>query len=1049
MKKLVVILSVALVCANLSVSAQPGRVVRWDQSFCEQVQVGIDENGSPISNNGSNLGISVTYNYDHLQSREGFLGDSIYLSFHNSMLSFSTVYEKNFTRIEIKGTDASGMQAAPEGWNWTATSLVWIGEAETVSLKGSGTAVHISDISGITIELNHGDTVYWDASQMSDWDLQYSQTTHYESDGVGVYRVPSYTNSAYRYNGIVRLSGQGEDPITFIRNFGANFRKIELHYTNNDVSLHEFTDWRIDTENNLLIWEGNNYFVDFGGNVSFDQAVFLVDPSSNGSQDYKHGDTLFVVAIPGDSYYEFCDAKHIVFCEGVTRLKEEAFDYCQSIESVHISASMRKFGDKAFWSCRNLKSVTFAENSNFQVLSRRTFRSCESLPHIELPASLNRIATEAFYDCTSLKIITLHSEQCVLESTNVFEESDQIQFIYVPESSVDWYKNASNWKSFADKIRALPPSWVLPGDGWDAETSTLYLNSNANANAYKDNAVIQHVVVHADVTSIGNNAFENCSSLKTVVVKPMTCALGTGVFDDCSKLTAIYVPVVAVDAYRVATNWQTYRLKIFGKIVWDMSTTNFLLQDELDHSFSQDGVTLTINTKYSVAGTMYKKGNLIYDDDKDASATNDTAFTFSTELGKFTQIALIGVSEEKRSITATGWSMHGDTAIWTNNDGSYSVDFGTTAKDFSAIEFTLSGITVPNWLQPGDLWNTDTKTLYVNSNPVNQAYEYRSEILHVVVAANVTALGNDAFRYCSNIQTVTFNNGSQLTDIGQRAFSHCSSLEQLTVPAGVTIIRETAFGSCTNMQSVTLATGSRLETIKGSAFANCENIKSIVLPQTMEDIEYNAFFSCSELDSVVIYAPSLTTYGEAFGSTHANLRIYVPYTSLATYKSGWSTYASKIYPIAPAWLLPGDEWDYDTQTLTVNSNLPENAYADNTEIHHVIIAANVTEIGEKAFQSCIAFESVTCNATTPPTLGETVFNGVNVSAIPLYVPEGSVSAYKAAEQWQDFNIVDPAPTAIGETNANANAKAVKILRDGQLYIIRDGKTYNILGNAVK
>ena len=41
------------------------------------------------------------------------------------------------------------------------------------------------------------------------------------------------------------------------------------------------------------------------------------------------------------------------------------------------------------------------------------------------------------------------------------------------------------------------------------------------------------------------------------------------------------------------------------------------------------------------------------------------------------------------------------------------------------------------------------------------------------------------------------------------------------------------------------------------------------------------------------------------------------------------------------------------------------------------------------------------------------------------------------------------PTDIEETNANANAKAVKILRDGQLFILREGKKYNAQGVEVR
>lgn len=46
-------------------------------------------------------------------------------------------------------------------------------------------------------------------------------------------------------------------------------------------------------------------------------------------------------------------------------------------------------------------------------------------------------------------------------------------------------------------------------------------------------------------------------------------------------------------------------------------------------------------------------------------------------------------------------------------------------------------------------------------------------------------------------------------------------------------------------------------------------------------------------------------------------------------------------------------------------------------------------------------------------------------------------------------IIAGTPTGIEETNANANAKAAKILRNGQLYILRDGKKYNIIGVEIR
>ena len=48
-----------------------------------------------------------------------------------------------------------------------------------------------------------------------------------------------------------------------------------------------------------------------------------------------------------------------------------------------------------------------------------------------------------------------------------------------------------------------------------------------------------------------------------------------------------------------------------------------------------------------------------------------------------------------------------------------------------------------------------------------------------------------------------------------------------------------------------------------------------------------------------------------------------------------------------------------------------------------------------------------------------------------------------------IGIADPLRQGIENTNANANANAPKIIRDGQLYIIRGDKTFNALGIEVK
>ncbi len=150
-------------------------------------------------------------------------------------------------------------------------------------------------------------------------------------------------------------------------------------------------------------------------------------------------------------------------------------------------------------------------------------------------------------------------------------------------------------------------------------------------------------------------------------------------------------------------------------------------------------------------------------------------------------------------------------------------------------------------------------------------------------------------------------------------------------------------------------------------------------------------------------------------------------------------------PAAPAWVRDGDTWDESTKTLTVNSNTSDNAYASKHDIKHLIVSDAVTELGwgtfffdslmttvelgnnleiigisafnecrslstitvpasvtnikVRAFQDCRSLTTFICEAVTPPTIGNAIFqNDNNLTAI--YVPAASVDAYKSA--WSDY-----------------------------------------------
>ena len=131
------------------------------------------------------------------------------------------------------------------------------------------------------------------------------------------------------------------------------------------------------------------------------------------------------------------------------------------------------------------------------------------------------------------------------------------------------------------------------------------------------------------------------------------------------------------------------------------------------------------------------------------------------------------------------------------------------------------------------------------------------------------------------------------------------------------------------------------------------------------------------------------------------------------------------------------------------------------EFESFSIPSGIKSIGEEAFGNCQNLERLTCEASVLPEMGVDVFDqesdllGLYYSTpiyhATLYVPAESVEQYKTAEQWKEFGTILPieqTPNAIDNV-LHPTAHTKKVLHNGHLFILRDDKTYNIMGMEVK
>lgn len=120
-----------------------------------------------------------------------------------------------------------------------------------------------------------------------------------------------------------------------------------------------------------------------------------------------------------------------------------------------------------------------------------------------------------------------------------------------------------------------------------------------------------------------------------------------------------------------------------------------------------------------------------------------------------------------------------------------------------------------------------------------------------------------------------------------------------------------------------------------------------------------------------------------------------------------------------------------------------------SKLTEVIIPSTVTKLGFSAFAYSEDLAKVTMLPTTPPALedAELPFNGCDALAA-IYVPQEQVSDYKTAWSAYETKIQANTSTAIDEINSS-NTQTLKLIKHGNLYILRNGEVYNAAGARVE
>ena len=253
----------------------------------------------------------------------------------------------------------------------------------------------------------------------------------------------------------------------------------------------------------------------------------------------------------------------------------------------------------------------------------------------------------------------------------------------------------------------------------------------------------------------------------------------------------------------------------------------------------------------------------------------------------------------------------------------------------------------------------------------------QTAIKNPVIPDSVTQMGTDVFRSCENIDTCTI--GSGLTEIPKSTF-YLSNISAITIPSNIETIGYSAFSYCTDLQSVEFEEGCQV--ISGYAFQNTDKLVNIEFPNSLREIGSRAFEG-SGLKYVAI-----PIYVEEIGSN-----AFANCDSLTGVSIG-----AKIVGEAAFF------WCTGLTSVAMNNGVEEigsSCFTNCSNLNSISLPSTIKSIGKWAFSSLPYGFSLTCMASTPPAAADEFIDISNWQGW-IYVPSGSVTAYKTASGWSNY-----------------------------------------------